>query len=287
VRVFNPLDHPICFAYPHRLVPSFAWVELAPFGMFLVDVLRPRVIVELGTHQGISYCAFCQAVRELQLDTVCYAVDAWQGDPQTGFFGDEVLADLRQHHDPLYRGFSTLLRSTFDGALPLFEAASVDMLHIDGLHTYEAVKSDFECWLPKMSSRGVVLLHDTEVRERDFGVWRLWDELRQTYPHFAVLHGCGLGLLAVGPKQPDLMGRLLKASGDEVARVRQFFSVLGARLASQQEVLRLKRQLTDPKRLWVQPQVQVRGGKFGDLRSHVGKLLGKFFTLGRAPRARP
>lgn len=285
--MFNPLDHPICFAYPQRLVPSFAWVELAPFGMFLVDVLHPRVIVELGTHHGISYCAFCQAVRELRLKTVCYAVDTWQGDPQTGFFGDEVLVDLRQHHDPLYGAFSTLLRTTFDGALPFFEAASVDMLHIDGLHTYEAVKCDFEGWLPKMSSRGVVLLHDTEVRERGFGVWRLWDELRQVYPHFAVLHGCGLGLLAIGPQQPDLMRRLLEAPSDEVERVREFFSVLGARLAAEQEALRLKRQIADPKGLQVQPEVQVPAGKFRDLRSHVDRLFRRLFATGREPQARP
>jgi hypothetical protein len=85
--------------------------------MLVVDLLRPKTIVELGTHAGDSYCAFCQAAKELRLDLRCYAVDTWHGDEQSGLYGPEVLADLRSHHDQLYGGFSTLIQSTFDDAL--------------------------------------------------------------------------------------------------------------------------------------------------------------------------
>src|SRR5689334_13882127 len=77
---FNPLDYPILFAQPERRSALSAWEEHIPFGMFLVGVHRPRVIVELGTHAGDSYCAFCQAVSAFDLETRCYAVDTWQGD---------------------------------------------------------------------------------------------------------------------------------------------------------------------------------------------------------------
>src|SRR2546429_9556458 len=100
----NLLKHPICFTYPARVAMS-AWMGHVPFGMHLVDVLRPRVIAELGTHYGVSYCAFCQAVKELALDTRCYAIDTWQGDAQAGFYGAEVLAELEEHHNPRYGGF--------------------------------------------------------------------------------------------------------------------------------------------------------------------------------------
>src|SRR6266568_8283876 len=94
-KSFSPFDHPICLTHPLRLTTS-AWVTHVPFGMFLIDVLRPKVLVELGTYTGVSYAAFCQAVKELGLDTKCFAIDTWQGDPQGGYYGSEVLAELRQ-----------------------------------------------------------------------------------------------------------------------------------------------------------------------------------------------
>src|SRR6267142_4645417 len=159
MRAFNPLDHPICFAYPLRVSPS-GWMGHVPFAMYLIDILRPKVLVELGTHNGVSYCSFCQAVKELKVETLCYAIDTWQGDGQAGFYGPEVLADLKEHHDPLYSGFSRLIQSNFDEAVANFENKSIDLLHIDGYHSYEAVKHDFETWLPKISERGVALFHD-------------------------------------------------------------------------------------------------------------------------------
>ncbi|MEP6818520.1 MAG: glycosyltransferase [bacterium] len=203
--------------------------------MFLVDILRPGIIVELGTFSGVSYCGFCQAVGELGLDCECYAVNTGEGDPQSGFFGAQVREDLRQHHDPLYGGFSTLLQSTFDEALNRFADRTIDLLHIGGYHTYESLKHDFEGWLPKMSSRGVVLFGDTNDRHDDFGVWQLWDELKPRYPHFELTHEHGLGLLAVGAEVPVGIRDFLDASESEATLLREFFNQLGQRLRQVQD----------------------------------------------------
>jgi GT2 family glycosyltransferase len=210
--------------------------------MLLVDALRPSVLVELGVHSGVSYCAFCQAVEELGTDARCYAVDTWQGDAQAGFYGPEVLPDLKGHHDPLYGGFSRLIQSTFDDALGSFQDGSIDLLHIDGFHSYDAVRHDFESWLPKLSDRGVVLLHDTNYRGQDFGVWKLWQELSSRWPHFEFTHGHGLGLLAVGPRRAAALDSLLSVSPQEAVAVRQFFFRLGSQLeeAQKQSALELE-----------------------------------------------
>jgi hypothetical protein len=198
--------------------------------MFLVDILRPRIIVELGTYAGVSYCGFCQAVAELGLDTQCYAIDTWQGDPQCGSYGPEVLADLGEHHDRLYGHFSELIQGTFAEASRRFGDKSIDLLHIDGYHTYDSVKLDFETWLPKMSDRGVVLFHDTFIKEADFGVWQFWEEVKQQYPCFEFIHGYGLGLLAVGQRYPGSLDVLLDSSQEEIVKIQQFFYQLGSRL---------------------------------------------------------
>jgi hypothetical protein len=231
--LFNPLDYPICFSQPLRVAstPSARfWMEHIPFGMFLVDVLRPRVLVELGTFSGVSFCAFCQAVKELGTGTRCYAIDTWQGDPNNGYYSAEVLTELKSHHDPLYGGFSRLIQSSFDEAVCQFEVGSIDLLHIDGFHAYDAVRHDFEMWLPKMSKRGVVLFHDINVREQDFGVWKLWQEINPRYPHFEADWGQGLGVLAVGDQQPELLRSLCNSADGELTGVREFFYQLGLRL---------------------------------------------------------
>jgi glycosyltransferase involved in cell wall biosynthesis/SAM-dependent methyltransferase len=188
------------------------------------------MLVELGTHNGVSYSAFCEAVVCNGLDTRCFAVDTWQGDDQAGHYGEEVYLDFRRFHDAHYSAFSELLRCTFDDALAYVPDASVDLLHIDGLHTYEAVQHDFRNWQEKLSDRAVVLLHDTNVREHDFGVWRLWEELRTQYPAFEFLHGHGLGVLAVGRSISTQVTALCSLRDPRMAHtIRQRFSLVGER----------------------------------------------------------
>ena len=218
------------FWRPSRLGYDSAWTAHVPFAHWIVGATRPRMLVELGTHNGVSYAGFCEAVVQCQLATRCYAVDTWEGDEHAGLYGEEVYSDLRRFHDQRYAAFSDMLRCTFDAALEYMPDGSIDLLHIDGCHGYEAVRHDFESWLPKLSDRAVVLFHDTNVRERHFGVWRLFAELGERYPSFEFLHEHGLGVVAVGQNAPeDVAGLCAVRDPAVINAVRERFSQLGER----------------------------------------------------------
>ena len=194
---------------PKRLEEPKFWVEHIPFAFHLVSQLKPRVIVELGTHTGNSFFAFCQAAVENSLTTKCYAIDTWLGDKYTGPFEEEIYQNVLHYKQKNYPAAS-LLRMTFDKGVAYFEDGTIDILHIDGLHTYEAVKHDFESWLPKLSDTAVVLFHDTQVRMLDFGIWKYWAEISTQYPSYEFKHGYGLGVLITGKKAPAEIMEFIK-----------------------------------------------------------------------------
>jgi hypothetical protein len=216
------------FRPPERIVPS-AWHEHAPFAFWLVEQLRPNLLVELGTYYGFSFFAFCQAIRMAGLSTAAFAVDLWTGDEHAGFYGEEVYQSVESYCREHYSDIATLMRMSFADALQYFEDGSIDLLHIDGRHYEQDVRSDFENWLPKLSDRAVVLLHDVNVREREFGVHRVWSDLCNTYPSFSFNHGHGLGVLAVGRPVSAAIADLFNSSADEAltSSVRTAYARLG------------------------------------------------------------
>jgi len=83
----------------------------------------------------------------------------------------------------------------FNEALAHFSDNSVDLVHIDGLHTYEAVSEDFTNWYPKVKPGGVIIFHDVQARIMDFGAWKFWEEIAPRYNTFTFKQGFGLGVL--------------------------------------------------------------------------------------------
>ena len=160
-----------------------------------MKVFKPNVFVELGTHYGDSYFTFCQARETYNLDTKCFAIDHWKGDVHSALYGDEVFDRVYEHNKKFYSEFSELIRSDFSSAIDNFKDDSIDLLHIDGFHTFEAVENDFRSWLPKVKENGLVLLHDICVQERDFGVWKFWEQISSEFSSCALTFGNGLGIL--------------------------------------------------------------------------------------------
>jgi len=178
---------------------AWPWSGHKFFAYDLIVNLKPERVVELGTHYGTSLWSFAQAVKGHNIHTELNAVDTWEGEKHAGFYGEEVFETVNEVKKKYYHDLKiNLIRKTFDEALADFKDNSIDVLHIDGLHTYEAVKHDFESWLPKMKESGMVLFHDIKVGELDFGVYKLWEELKKEYVTMEFHHSFGLGILFLG-----------------------------------------------------------------------------------------
>ncbi len=173
-----------------------AWVGHRNFAYDIVSFLEPENIVELGTHHGCSFFAMAQAIKDYSLNTQLVAVDTWQGEEHAGFYDESIYEQFVKIKNTYYQKNNIVIhRMLFDEALKKYEDEYFDIIHIDGLHTYEAVTYDFNTWLPKLKKNGIVLFHDVYSLPH-FGTNRFWQEIKNEYEcHFEFLHCYGLGVL--------------------------------------------------------------------------------------------
>lgn len=210
-----------------------SWSMHLPFAYDLMREVAPSVFVELGVKDGESYFTFCQSAVENKIDVKCYGVDSWRGDVQTGPLDPKVQEQVLDYNWR-YSSFSELKPMFFHEALACFVDGCIDLLHIDGTHIYEDVKTDFESWLPKLSPNGIILFHDVVVRDRAFGVWKLWQEIAQHDNSFLFEFGYGLGVWKRQPvsvNDAPFIRRLLSASTLERREINHFYANAAAALA--------------------------------------------------------
>lgn len=173
------------------------WSGLGTLGYEIVKHFRPRRVVELGTYEGFSACAMALALRDLGEGGTVRAVDTWEGDPNTHAYNS----------DEVYQRFSNLrkelgledvivpLRMTFEKASQVIEPG-IDILHIDGWHTYRAVSTDFKQFRPLLAPGAIVMFHD--VNNPLFRGMRLfWRRVSWTYPSVLIPYSSGLGIIQV------------------------------------------------------------------------------------------
>ena len=195
--------------------------------MFLIELLRPKVFVELGTKDGATYCACCQTIVTLGLTAHCYSISAWE---QSDESGAQVFAELKQYHDSLYKGFSKLTRTSFDSALMDFEDETIDLLYIREERSYEVVKHLYHSWLPKMSERGAIIFRATNNCEHGGSAGRLWKEIEPLHPHFKLPDENGLRIISVSNTEASPLLPLARLSKDDASLLILFFQELGQSL---------------------------------------------------------
>lgn len=215
-----------------RIYDVGAWTPHLHFAYDLVAALKPRVLVELGVDRGESYFAFCQSAAENHTGTRCFGVDTWRGDQHAGGYDETTFAQVSAHNRAHYEAFSTRIRASFEDALEKFGAESIDLLHVDGLHTESAARHDIDSWMPKVRPGGIILLHDVDVRGRDFGVWKVWAALQERGRSWTFHDGPGLGVWQKPPGKelPGFLEQLLAPPNERNSALAQYYSERAAEM---------------------------------------------------------
>ncbi len=116
----------------NRGLKTDSWAGHRYFAYDLMRFTRPAVVLELGTHYGGSFFAFCQAIKDHALTTRIVAVDHWRGDEHAGFYGAEVFELVNKTIDSHFTSLDIeLKRMDFDRAVMDYDDASIDLIHID------------------------------------------------------------------------------------------------------------------------------------------------------------
>ena len=148
-----------------------------------VSELRPATVVEIGTSMGGTLYLW---TRLAQPDALIISVDLPGGKFGGGY------SRLRT---PLYRRFARdrqqlqLMRANSHEASTLAEVKrllggkTVDFLFIDGDHTYEGVKQDWEMYSPLVRTGGLVAFHDVAGNYDDTQVKKHWDAIKGGFVH--------------------------------------------------------------------------------------------------------
>jgi Methyltransferase domain len=215
-----------------RIYGVGAWTDHLAFAYDLVAEMKPRLLVELGVDRGESYFTFCQSAAENQTGTRCFGIDTWQGDQHAGGYDETTFTQVSAHNRENYEAFSTLIRSDFDEAREGFADGTIDLLHLDGLHTEEAVRHDVEAWLPKIQPGGILLLHDVGVQAKGFGVWKIWEELKESGRFWTFHDGPGLGVWQKPPalELPVFLEQLLAQPNERNAALAKYYTDRAAEL---------------------------------------------------------
>ncbi|MDA9711246.1 class I SAM-dependent methyltransferase [Luminiphilus sp.] len=162
----------------------------------VVDCLKSPVlsVLEIGALYGVSL-----AILYNHASTKFESVEITCLDPFDGYYGVATDAVLNQEITP--KTFSRNMElaqvpksdyhiiqhySTEEAALPLAERRGFNLLVIDGDHTYEGVKFDFENYFPLLAPGGYVIFDDYNAPEWP-GVQQFVDNDLQSYPGFEYL----------------------------------------------------------------------------------------------------
>ena len=193
----------LAFRFRHwgiRFTPSQVREEINAF-LNLLARRPPATIFEIGIDKGGTFFLLSRLATP---DAFLLSLDLPAGEPGA----------YPRWRERLYRGFARerqrieLVREnshdprTLEKTKRLLGGRNLDLLFIDGDHSYSGVKKDFEMYSPLVAADGLIAFHDIVPGPETSvgGVPQFWNELKQTHQFIEFVKdwkqgGWGIGVL--------------------------------------------------------------------------------------------
>jgi cephalosporin hydroxylase len=165
-----------------------------------VKTRKPTVVLEIGTAKGATLLGWCRIASKKVV-----SVDLPGGIHGGGYpavkqrLYREFVSDRPEVSLHLIQAdsHSSVTRACAEVALA---GDKIDVLFIDGDHTYAGVKADFDLWSPLVRPGGLVIFHDILPHKHVAGceVDRLWGELKTRFPAIEFVENPEQGWAGIG-----------------------------------------------------------------------------------------
>lgn len=161
--------------------------------------LKPRYVMEIGTANGGTLFAHCKLACN---DASIISVDLPGGQFGGGYpeWKTSIYKKFAKESQKLnlIRGSSYDI-NTFEKVKNILNGNLLDYILIDGDHTYDGVKKDFELYNPLVKKGGLIVFHDIAVHNGSTcQVDLFWKEIRANYNHIEFIQDKNHGKFGIG-----------------------------------------------------------------------------------------
>ena len=155
----NFIKNGVQFAYPVQ------WKRWEVINLFITE-FNFKSGVEIGVNEGDNIFKITESNSKLKI----YGVDPYKVQKENTLYeknineeyNDESLSIIKRKilKESLKYPNLEIIVDRSDNASKQFDKESIDFVFIDGDHSYESVKTDINCWEPKVKEDGLIMGHD-------------------------------------------------------------------------------------------------------------------------------
>ncbi len=143
------------------------------------QVPKGGTIVEVGSYHGKSAVNFAHAVRKNGNAATVYCVDTWRNENIEQARNLDVFDRFMANTAP-YADVIVPMRGRSEEVGVRWDKGPIDVLFIDGDHSYDGVVRDIKAWMPHLRRGGIALFHDTDLADVERGLEASRDLIRPT-----------------------------------------------------------------------------------------------------------